>query len=254
MSAVLAIAINTFREAIRDRILYLLLVFALVMIMASRVVGVLTVGDEDKIIKDFGLSAIELAGVLTAIFVGVGLVFKEIERRTIFTIVTRPIHRHQFIFGKYLGLALTLFVNTAIMTAGYYGLLLTRGAADPRLLVAVALCFVEFLLVTAVAIFFSSFSTPILSGIFTLSVYALGQLSWSFNLLRDRLGTGWGASVCGAFYHIVPNLSRLNIKGEVVHGLPLPPGLAAWSALYGLAWSLLILVAAALVFSRRDFQ
>src|SRR4029450_7537202 len=137
MRAILAIAQNTFREAIRDRILYLLLVFALLMIAASRVVSVLTVGDEDKTINDLGLAAIGLFGVLTAIFVGIGLVFKEIDRRTIYTIVTKPIHRHQFIIGKYLGLVLTLAVNTAIMTAGYYALLLVRGAASPRLLLAI---------------------------------------------------------------------------------------------------------------------
>jgi ABC-type transport system involved in multi-copper enzyme maturation permease subunit len=254
MKAVLAIAVNTFREAVRDRILYLLLVFALLMILASRIVGVLTVGDEDKIIKDFGLSAIEVFGVMTAIFVGVGLVFKEIERRTIYAIVTRPIHRHQFIFGKYLGLALTLLVNTSIMTAGFYGLLLVRGVAEPRLLIAIGLIFVELLMVTAIAIFFSSFSTPILSGIFTLSTYVLGQLSWSFDLLKNRLGSGVGAGICGVLYHVVPNLWRLNVKSEVVHGLPLPDGLASSSAVYGLAWTAVILFGAALAFERRDFQ
>src|SRR5262249_32225846 len=254
VKAILAIAQNTFREAIRDRILYLLLVFALVMIAASRVVSVLTVGDEDKIIKDLGLATIGLFGVLTAIFVGVGLVFKEIERRTIYTIVTKPIHRHQFIFGKYLGLVLTLAVNTAVMTAGYYALLLARGSATPRLLIAVGMSFIEFLVVTAIAVFFSSFSTPILSGIFTLSAYVLGHLSWSLLLLRDRIGQGFGASLCEWLYRILPNLERFNVKAEVVHGLALPAPRLGWSVFYGLAWTSLILLAAALSFTRRDFQ
>jgi len=254
MKAVVAIALNTFREAIRDRILYLLLVFALLMIASSRVVGILTVGDQDKIIKDVGLAAIGLFGVLTAIFVGVGLVFKEIERRTIYTIVTKPIHRHQFIFGKYLGLVLTLLVNTGIMTAGYYALLIARGAASSRLLIAVGLSFVEFLVVTAIAIFFSSFSTPILSGIFTLSSYVLGHLSWSFLLLKERIGQGFGAGLCEILYRLLPNLERFNVKAEVVHGLDLPAARVIWGALYGLGWTSLILVASALVFSRRDFQ
>jgi len=254
MRAILAIAQNTFREAIRDRILYLLLVFALVMIAASRVVSVLTVGDEDKIIKDLGLATIGLFGVLTAIFVGVGLVFKEIERRTIYTIVTKPIHRHQFIIGKYLGLVLTLAVNTAVMTAGYYGLLLARGSATPRLLLAIGMSFVEFLVVTAIAIFFSSFSTPILSGIFTLSAYVLGHLSWSLLLLRDRIGEGFGGRVCEILYRLLPNLERFNVKAEVVHDLALPASRLGWAAVYGLGWTVLILVAAALSFTRRDFQ
>jgi len=254
MRAILAIAHNTFREAIRDRILYLLLVFALVMIASSRVVSVLTVGDEDKIIKDLGLATIGLFGVLTAIFVGVGLVFKEIERRTIYTIVTKPIHRHQFIVGKYLGLVLTLAVNTAVMTGGYYALLFMRGTATPRLLLAIGMSFVEFLVVTAIAVFFSSFSTPILSGIFTLSAYVLGHLSWSLLLLRDRIGEGFGASLCVWLYRILPNLERFNVKAEVVHGLVLPASQLGWSTVYGLAWTSLILVAAALAFTRRDFQ
>ena len=254
MRAILAIALNTFREAIRDRILYLLLVFALLMIASSRVIGMLTVGDQDKIIKDIGLAAIGLFGVLTAIFVGVGLVFKEIERRTIFTIVTKPIHRHQFILGKYLGLVLTLLVNTGVMTAGFYALLALRGAASGRLLIAVGLSFVEFLVVTAIAVFFSSFSTPILSGIFTLSAFVLGHLSWSLLLLRDRIGTGLGAFVCELLYRVIPNLERFNVKAEVVHGLDLPCARVAWGALYGAGWSALILAAAALIFTRRDFQ
>ena len=254
MKAVLAIALNTFREAVRDRVLYLLLVFALLMIASSRVVGVLTVGDQDKIIKDVGLSAIGLFGVLTAIFVGVGLVFKEIERRTIYTIVTKPIHRYQFIVGKYLGLVLTLLVNMGVMTAGFFALLIVRGAASPRLLTAIGLEFVELMVMTAVALFFSSFSTPILSGIFTLSTYVLGHLSWSFLLLRDRIGQGLGATLCEVLYRLIPNLERFNVKPEVVHGLALPADRVLWAVVYGVGWTGLILVATALVFSRRDFQ
>lgn len=254
MRAIRAIALNTFREAIRDRILYLLLVFALVMIASARVVGVLTVGDPDKIIKDIGLSAIGMFSILAAIFVGVGLVYKEIERRTIYTLITKPIHRWEFIVGKYLGLVLTLGVNMAVMTAGFYGLLLLRGEASGRLLIAIGLMFVELLVVTALAVFFSALSTPILSGIFTLSGYVMGHLSWSFVLLRDRIGGGFGSVLCEICYRALPNLERFNVKPEVVHGLPLDEGRVLWAVVYGLAWSALVLVAAAIAFSRRDFQ
>ena len=254
MKAVVAIALNTFREAIRDRILYLLLVFALLMIASSRIVGMLTVGDPDKIVKDVGLAAIALFGVLTAIFVGVGLVYKEMERRTIYTIVSKPIHRHQFIFGKYLGLLLTLGVNTVVMTAGFYALLFARGVATGTLLQSVALSFVEFMVVTAVAVFFSSFSTPILSGIFTVSAYVLGHLSWSLVLLRDKIGGGAAGFVCEALYRVIPNLERFNVKAEVVHGVHVPASQVVFASAYGLAWTVLILVGAAVVFTRRDFQ
>lgn len=254
MSAVIAIAHNTFREAVRDRILYLLLVFALLMIASARVVSALTVGDQDKIIKDVGLAAIGAFGVLTAIFVGVGLVFKEIDRRTIYTIITKPIRRRQFIVGKYLGLVLTLLVNTTIMTAGYVALLAARGSFSGRLLIAIGMSFLELLVVTALAIFFSSFSTPILSGIFTLSAYVLGHLSWSLVLLPDRVGGGFAGVLCTVLYRVIPNLERFNVKAEVVHGLDLPAARLAWSLVYGLAWTVVILTAAGLVFERRDFQ
>jgi len=253
MHKTLAIAANTFREAIRDRILYLLLAFALLMIASSLVLSLLTVGSREKIIQDLGLSAISLFGVLTAIFVGVGLVFKEIDRRTIYTIVTKPVGRAQFILGKYLGLALTLTVNLVVMTAGFYTLLAIEGSARARLLPAVVLTLFELLVVTAVAIFFSSFSTPILSALFTLSCYLVGHLSWSLRLLQGRLHAGWSRALCEVLYWVLPNLERFNIKAEAVHGAPVTAGEMALAMLYGIAYATLVIAAACACFERRDF-
>jgi len=249
-----AIASNTFREAIRDRILYLLLVFALVFIAFAQILSLLTVGSEEKIIKDLGLASISLFGVLTAIFIGVSLVSKEIDRRTIYTIVSKPIHRYQFVLGKYCGLALTLLVNTAVMTFWFYLILLFKGFADPRLLLAVYMIFLELLLVTALAILFSSFSTPILSTLFALSLYLVGHLSWSLNLLRDRLAGAAGRWVCRALYLALPNLEIFNIKGEVVHGTALPASLPLWATLYLVGYGVVVLSAACLIFQRKDFS
>src|SRR5688572_10435954 len=140
---VAAIAANTFREAIRDRILYLLLAFAILMIVSSRVLSLLTVGAEEKIVKDVGLASLSLFGVATAIFVGVGLVFKEIEKRTVYTLISKPISRSQFILGKYLGLVMVLAVNLSIMTAVFYLLLMLKGWMDLGITRAVLLIFVE---------------------------------------------------------------------------------------------------------------
>jgi len=248
-----AIAINTFREAIRDRILYLILAFAIVMILASRAISLVTVGSEEKIIKDVGLGAISLFGVATAIFVGVGLVFKEIERRTIYTLTAKPIRRSQFILGKYLGLALVLLVNLSIMTVAFYALLALKGYLDVNLGKAILLIFVELLLVTATAIFFSSFSSPLLSSLFTVSGYLVGHLSWSLRLLQERTPSTAGKWILEAGYRILPNLEYLNIKGEVVHQVHAPGSDVAWAALYGLSYTAMILVAAMAVFRRRDF-
>jgi ABC-type transport system involved in multi-copper enzyme maturation permease subunit len=253
MEKTLAIAANTFREAIRDRVLYLLLAFALLMIGSSILLSLLTVGSREKIIIDLGLSAISIFGVLTSIFLGVGLVFKEIDRRTIYTIVTKPVQRAQFILGKYLGLCLTLGVNLAVMTAGFYLLLAWEGCAYARLLPAILLTLFELLVVTALALLFSSFSTPILSALFTLSCFLVGRLSWSLRLLEEKIASAWGKGVCEAFYWVLPNLERFNLRTEAVHGLALETGEVAFAMAYGIGYAALLVAAACLAFERRDF-
>lgn len=253
MNKILAIAANTFREAIRDRILYLLLAFALLMIGSSLVLSLLTVGSREKIIKDLGLSAIALFGVLTAIFVGVGLVFKEIDRRTIYTIVTKPVGRSQFILGKYLGLAMTLTVNLVIMAIGFFILLAIEQCADAGLLPAIALTLFELLVVTALAILFSSFSTPILSTLFTLSCYLVGHLSWSLRLLEERVQADWGRALCEVLYWVLPNLQRFNIRAQAVHGVPVSVAEIGLAMVYGAAYAALLVAAACACFQRRDF-
>jgi len=249
----LAIAANTFREAIRDRILYLLLAFAILMIASSRILSLLTVGSEEKIVKDIGLAAISLFGVATSIFVGVGLVFKEIEKRTVYTLVSKPIRRSQFILGKYLGLVMVLAVNVAVMTAVFYLLLILKGWMDFTITRAILLIFVELLLVTAVAILFSSFSTPILSSLFTVTFYIIGHLTWGLLLLADKLQDGPGRVLCRFFYMVLPNLDRLNVKGTVVHGMEVPLDQVCFATVYGLSCTVIVLGLAVIVFRKRDF-
>jgi len=248
-----AIAINTFREAIRDRILYLILAFALIMIGAGRAISLLTVGSEEKIVKDMGLAAISLFGVATAIFIGVGLVFKEIEKRTIYVLTSKPIRRSEFILGKYLGLSLVLLVNLSIMTLGFYAVLWYKGYLDFGLGKAIILIFVELLLITAIAILFSSFSSPLLSSLFTVTSYLIGHLSWGLPLLAEKLPEGIGRWLCGALYRVLPNLEYLNIKGEVVHRIPVGGDEVFLAAGYGLAYTAVVLMLAIMIFRRRDF-
>src|SRR5262249_31066881 len=161
---------------------------------------------------------------------GVALVSKEIERRTIYTIVSKPIHRHEFLLGKYFGLALTLFVNTSVMTLWFYLILLLKGFADARLLLAILLIFLELLLVTAFAILFSSFSTPILSTLFSLALYLVGHLTWSLALLEERVGPA-ARALCRVLSWTLPNLEIFDIKGEVVHGAPVSAQIVLWAVL-----------------------
>lgn len=202
-----AIAGITFKEAKRDRILYLLFFFAAIGIVASRVLAVLTVGDRVKIIKDVGLASIALFGVLMAVLIGTGLVYKEIDKKTIYTLLSKPLHRAEFILGKFLGLVLTLFVMTAAMTVIFLAIVLAHtGAIEGRLLVAVAYIFLELVLITAVAILFSSFSTPILSSLFALAFYLIGHLSWGLKLIIGKMAPGLGKGLVRALYAVLPDL------------------------------------------------
>ena len=143
---ILAIALNTFREAIRNRILYLLLVFAVALILCAQTLSLMTVGSEEKIIKDFGLATIDVFGVLTAVLLGIGLVSREIERRTVYVLLAKPIHRAEFVLGKYVGLVLTLLVNTGVMAVVFFALLMAKGMADPSIGLAIVMLYMEFLL------------------------------------------------------------------------------------------------------------
>jgi ABC-type transport system involved in multi-copper enzyme maturation permease subunit len=249
-----AIALNTFREAIRNRILYLLLVFAVTMISFAQILSLLTVGSEEKIIKDFGLASIDVFGVLTAVFIGIGLVSREIERRTVYTILAKPIHRFEFVLGKFAGLALTLLVNTAVMAAWFFLVLLLKGMFDARLGLAILLLFFQFLLVTAIAVLFSCLSTPILSSVLTLALYVVGHLLWSLDLLQRRLHSAAATAVCRVLYLVLPNLGNFDIKGEVVHGLAIEPSRIAWAAAYLVLYGAAILATACAAFERKELQ
>jgi ABC-type transport system involved in multi-copper enzyme maturation permease subunit len=249
-----AIALNTFREAIRNRILYLLLVFAVALILCAQAVSLMTVGSEEKIIKDFGLATIDLFGVLTAVLLGIGLVSREIERRTVYVMLAKPMHRAEFVLGKYFGLVLTLLVNTVVMTAWFFGVLLAKGIADPALLKAILLLFLQFLLVTALAILFSCMSNPIISCVLTLALYVIGHLLWSFSLLKARLASQAAKALCTVLALVLPDLSHFDIKGQVVHGLPVTAADIGFALGYlGLYGSAVLLLACA-VFQRREMQ
>lgn len=255
MKKVLTIALNTFREAVRDKILYSLLIFALLLIGSSVFISTLSVGDPVKIIKDMGLSMISIFGTLIAIFVGIGLVYKELEKRTIYTIIAKPITRYQFLLGKYCGLVLTLLVEIAVMAGGFL-LLLTfyPGAFDPALFKAIYLILLELMLITAVALLFSSFSTPILSGIFTLCFFVIGHLTYDLKLLMEESKLKSLAHFSDFLYYTLPNLENFNIKGRVVHHLPVGLDYMVYTSLYGLFYILLLLTLSVIIFQRKDFK
>lgn len=249
----LAVAQMTFREAVRDRVLYVLLAFALVLMAMSRVLALLTVGSESRIVADTGLAAIAVFGVLTGVFLGVALLGREIERRTAHTVLARPISRWTFVAGKYLGLLLTLAVNAAAMSAAFLGLLLWRGDPILPMLPALWLTFIELAVVTALALFYSAVSTSALVALlFTLATYVAGHLVWSLPLLVERLTSGGARAIAWAVYYALPHLDRFNVRAEAVHGDAVPLAWLAWQTAYGLGWALLLVLGAGRAFARRD--
>jgi ABC-type transport system involved in multi-copper enzyme maturation permease subunit len=268
LSPVPRIALHVFKESVRDKVLYNLLFFALLIIGASYLIGQLTAGQDVKIIKDLGLAAISIFGLFIAVFIGIGLVSKEVERRSVYALLAKPVRREELVLGKYAGLVLTLAVNVGIMVATWYLVLAYMGwtesetfkrawarpAADPRLLQAVALVFVELMVVTAIALFFSTFSTPLLSAAMTFGLYVIGHLAPEFKNLGAIVRSRAVARVADALYYLLPNLSAFDIKAEVVHGQPVAAGYLLATAGVGLLYIAALLVAAMLVFGRRDFK
>jgi len=252
------IARNTFREAVRDRVLYNLVLFVLILTAAAVFIGELSGGQERKIIVDLGLSAMLLFGVFIAIFVGVGLVYKEIERRTVYSIFSKPVGRGEFLLGKYLGLCLTLLVNVAVMGAGVsLALIYVSRGWDPlalRIWPAILLIYVELMVLTGVALLFSSFSSPALSALLTFFVFIIGHFSAGLKSLATSLGGGAARWLFAALYYLLPNLANLSFITPASHGQLPAATQVGMVILYSLIYIVVILAAATLIFSRRNFK
>jgi ABC-type transport system involved in multi-copper enzyme maturation permease subunit len=251
---VLSIALNTFRENLRDKLLYNLLVFALLMIGSSLLLMRLTLGEFHRLLLNVGLGSINIFGVLIAIFVGIGLVNKEIEKKTIYTLVSKPVARYQFLIGKYLGLTLTLFVNTLIMAGGLLLVLFAQGVPiESMLFKALGLIFMEFMVITAVALLCSTFTSATLSAIFTLATYVIGHLTADLKTFGDKMDEGMRAVVTGLYY-VLPNLERFNLKGNVIHHIEVSGTDLLLIVMYGLTYVAFLLMSASIIFQRRDFR
>ncbi len=268
MSAILVIARGVFKDSVRDRVPYNLVFFAVLLMAASFLLAQLTAGQDVKIIKDLGLSAASLIGVFIAIFIGVGLVTKEVERRSIYSLISKPVTRAQFVMGKYVGLVLTLVVNLAVMAAAFYAVLayldwLTPDnvkraweapATDPRMLKAFALIGVQLMLVTAVALFVSTVSSPFLSVALTAAVYVIGHFSADLRNFGDVVESPAAATLGRALYYVLPNLAPLNVQAEVVHAQPVTAQYMVMASLPAAIYIALLVTAAVIVFTRRDLK
>jgi ABC-type transport system involved in multi-copper enzyme maturation permease subunit len=254
---ILHIASNTFREAVRDRVLYNLIAFALLMSGAAILIGQISINIERLVVINLGLTAVSLFGIVIAIFIGIGLVSKEIERRTLYTVLSRPVRRWEFIVGKFFGLAGTLVVNTFFMAIGVFGALLYVShhfqAADGWVLVALYFTILQFLIITSLALLFSSFSSPLLAAVFAFSLFVIGTFAEDlrgFAALTQGF-TRWLAT--GAAY-IVPNFSALNVISSVAHQQPVAGQLILYNTCYALIFVAMALCGAVLIFEHRNLK
>lgn len=252
------VAINTFREAVRDRVLYNLIFFALMMIGASILVGEISIGISRLVIINLGLSAISIFGLVMAIFIGVGLVHKEIEKRTLYTLLSKPVRRWEFLVGKFGGLLLTLTVNTALMTLGLAAALYFVGGsflrANVSILVADYFILLELALVTALALFFSCFSSPMLSTLFTLGLYVAGIFSADIRDIGMLTRSPAIQAAARGVYYVLPNFHNFNAITAAAHGESIPVSLIWQNTAYAALYVTLVLVAASAVFSGRNLK
>ena len=250
-----AICLNTFRETVRDKVFILLVVFALIMIVASRIFGFLSVGQEIKIVKDLGLGSISVFSLLVAIFVGTTLVHKEIDKRTVYTIISKPIHRYQFIIGKYAGLNLTILVNMVVMSVFFYlSVRLMRGTWSLDLGLAILLIYVEVMMVTGLALLFSTFASPTLSAVFTFLSYVAGHLSNDLKFFGEQSENILVNITTVGLYYVLPNLSKFNVKNEAVHGFAIPAGFYICSIVYGLLYCAMLVIVSSFIFERKNLK
>ncbi len=252
------VAVNTFREAVRDRVLYNLIFFAFIMIAAAVLVGQISLGIEYLVIINLGLTAISVFGLMMAIFIGVGLVYKEMDKRTLYVLLSKPIRRWEFLAGKFAGLVCTLAVNTALMTLGLVAVLFYVSRALPKdvhiVIIAIYFILLKLALVTALALLFSCFSTPLLSMLFTLGLYITGVFSQDIRDIGRISESAALDSLATLLYYLLPNFRNFNAIAAAAHGRAIPAGLVLENSVYAAGYITVVLLAASAIFSNRDLK
>jgi ABC-type transport system involved in multi-copper enzyme maturation permease subunit len=258
MKTVANVALNTFREAVRDRVLYTMVLFAFLMMAAAVLVGQISIGIEDVVIISLGLTAISVIGLLIAVFLGVGLVSKEMEKRTLYAILAKPVRRWQFLLGKFSGLLLTLAVNTLAMGVGLLMVLMyvrhSLQGADGGVLIAVYFILLKLALVVALALLFSCFTSPLLSILFTAGLYVAGLFVKEMRTVHSAQMSAAVQSFLRAISYLLPNFQNFDVMGAVAHGRDVPGTLVLQNTAYAAVYCAMVIFAAVVIFSRRNLK
>lgn len=251
------IALNTYRESIRSKILYSLMFFAVLLVCISAFFGTVTIGDQVKVIKDFGLFSISLFTVAYSVISGSALLYKELSRKTVYNILARPVHRWQFLCGKYFGMLMTATVMLFLMGVGFsIFVMLFEGKFDLLLGVAYLHILFELMIVCAATIFFSALVvTPMLSGLFSFGVFLAGRSAGLLlYFINDGSVSGLLSHLLRGLYAVLPHLEMLNVNDNIVYGIAPPVKQVVLSGGYAALYGVTLLVLANLIFRSREFN
>ncbi len=255
MTRMIAVAKNTFREVMRERIVLILALFGVALVGASQVLSPLALGEGRKVVTDFGLAGSALLATLLVVFLGSSLLYKELDRRTIYAVMAKPVRRVEFLLGKFFGLWTTTGLLLVGMTVMLLGLLaVVHGAWPWMIFESLFLTLIELGIVTAFVVFFSSFTTPGLTALFTVAAIVAGNFAEQILYFGDHGGAPVVTLVAGFFYWLVPHLAVFNARALVTHGVPVPPERLAFAASYGVLYAGALLAAATAIFERREFR
>ena len=253
-----SIALNTFRENLRDKIMIGVLIFTFLIILSNIVTVSLTTGQWTRLTTDVGLGAIAVFGILLSIFLGITLINKEVEKKTIYTIISKPIRRHHFLIGKYLGLVLTIFVNTTLMLLVLYCVLMylspAEGAPYLGIFKAWLLMLMEFMVIAAIGAFFSSFTSPVLAAMFTIGFWAIGHMITDVGYWGLKSGDETVRTMAKTLFYAMPNLELFNVRNRVTYNIKIEWSYIGWVVSYALLYVTFILGSASVIFSKRDFK
>ena len=267
MRRVWSVAHNTFIEAIRDRVLYSLILFAILMILSSFLFASISAQQYNKIVKDLGLTVISLIGIIISVFLGMGLVYKEIEKKTVYNIFSKPIQRYEFILGKFLGLAFTILINTVAMAVilflivlytemrheglirFYYG-----GLYFTQFIKALYFVYLEFLIIIGFALLFSSFTSPVLTLLFTFFLFAIGRFSSDIRLFAEQVKDPIVGFMTEVFYRVMPNLEKFDVRSQAVYGGNISWEIILYTTAYALIYTVVLLILSIIIFEKREFK
>lgn len=252
---ILAIGKNTFREAVRGKLFAAIGIFGVILMGSTIILGPLSLGEQARITQDLGLAGMSILGFMVAVLIGTGIVYTEVERRTIYTVIAKPVDRWQFVLGKFAGLNATISVlvvgMTVILVAAAW---VELGHFKPQLLQAVLLTWVELMVLTSLSILMSVICTPILGAIFTFLLYIIGHTSGDLRELAQHFGSNSVKVFTNVAYYVLPNLEYFNIRGKVIHGVQVEPTYLVFACAYGLLYCVAFLVIAGVIFERKEFK